>query len=199
MLKIDFDVAPLLRALDTTMEVLEKNTRPAAHAGAVVLYTEVIRRVLAKPEGKTKDLPREITENLLSSIYRKFAVDNSVPQQEKSERYPRASYEVSWNAGTAQHAWMVENGHIQYYVVRLHPDGYWYTPRRPDAPQGAAPSQRAGRAEMDRYYIRLKVPRKVPPYPFVRPAWDAKSGAALQAANDRMVRLVNEELREKGL
>lgn len=72
----------------------------------------------------------------------------------------RATYHVSWNARKAPHGHLVEYGHIQTRKVYLSRDGKWYTSKIP-----------------------LDTPRRVAASPFLRPAYDARSAAALEAAS----------------
>jgi hypothetical protein len=74
----------------------------------------------------------------------------------------RSTYHVSWNARKAPHGHLVEYGHIQTRKVYLGKNGRWYT----------SP-------------VLLPAPRRVAAQPFVRPAYDAKAGAATAAAAAR--------------
>lgn len=78
----------------------EEAARPAAQAGAQVIYEEVKKNV-----GQIK----KKTGNLASSIYQAYSKDNSAEG--------RATYHVSWNAKKAPHGHLVEFGHIQRYRV----------------------------------------------------------------------------------
>lgn len=71
-------------------------------------------------------------------------------------------YHVSWNASKAPHGHLVEYGHIQTRKVYLGRDGKWYTSKE-----------------------KLAAPRRVAARPFIRPAFDAKSASAAQAASAR--------------
>lgn len=100
-------------ALDALLAELEGDLteaiRPAAQAGAQVLYDEVMRNVARIGS---------VTGNLASSIYQAYSADNSGPV--------KATYHISWNARRAPHGHLVEFGHIQKFKVYL-ADGRWYT------------------------------------------------------------------------
>ena len=144
---IKFDSGGLDAALDGITAQAQANARPAAQAGAQVLYDEVKTNVAAI--GKK-------TGNLDASIYQAYSKDNSTET--------RATYHVSWNAKEAPHGHLVEFGHIQTRKVYIGSDGKWYT-----SPE------------------KLPEPKHVAARPFVRPAFDAKAQAALEAAKAKWV------------
>jgi hypothetical protein len=78
--------------------------RPAAQAGAQVLYDEVQRNV-----GRIK----KHTGKLASSIYQAYARSKSTDG--------RAVYAISWNARKAPHGHLVEYGHLQRYEISYDP------------------------------------------------------------------------------
>jgi HK97 gp10 family phage protein len=127
---IKFDTSALADGLDALGAAAEANSRPAAQAGAQVLYDEVVQRApVAKAPVKRKG--KTIQPGALRrSIYQVFSADNSGQK--------RATYHVSWNAKKAPHGHLVEFG-----------------------------------------------TSRAPAHPFLRPAFDAKIGEALKAANDR--------------
>ena len=85
--------------------------RPAAQAGAQVLYDAVKNNVAAL--GKK-------TGNLDRSIYQAFSEDKSGPG--------KAVYHISWNAKKAPHGHLVENGYIKKWeVVLSKKTGKWIT------------------------------------------------------------------------
>ena len=86
--------------IDGLHEATEEAARPAAQAGAQVLYDEVKSNV-AKIKKKTG--------NLAASIYQAYSRDNSGKG--------RATYHISWNAKKAPHGHLVEFGHLQRYEV----------------------------------------------------------------------------------
>jgi hypothetical protein len=107
-------------------EDVERAARPAAQAGAEVLYRAVKRNVQA--------LGR-VTGNLDSSIYQAYVDKESGPGH--------AKYDISWNHRKAPHGHLLENGFIQKYKVYLGSDGHWYT--RKDLPL-PTPVQRPAKA-----------------------------------------------------
>lgn len=144
---IKFDASGLNAALDAIRIEANTNMRPAAQAGAQVLYDEVKLNV--------SRLGRK-TGNLDRSIYQVFSKDKSTAS--------KATYQVSWNYKTAPHGRLVEYGHIQTRKVYVGSDGRWYTSK-----------------------ILLAQPKRVAAKPFLRPAFDAKANAALEAARARWV------------
>lgn len=84
--------------------------RPAAQAGAQVLYNAVTANVAA--------LGRK-TGNLARSIYQAHSDDKSW--------YGTETYDVSWNARKAPHGHLVEFGYVQRFERYIGSDGNWYT------------------------------------------------------------------------
>jgi HK97 gp10 family phage protein len=127
---VKFDPSGLHVALDKLQAGANEQVRPAAQAGAQVLYDEVLLRVpvsksVRKYKGKTYT-----PGGLKASIYQVFSQDNSADG--------RATYHVSWNYKKAPHGHLVEYG-----------------------------------------------TSRAPAHPFLRPAYDAKAKAALEAAKDK--------------
>lgn len=104
----------------------EAAVRPAAQAGAQVLYDEVKRNV-ARLKRKTGNLDR--------AIYQAFSPDNSVDG--------KVTYHVSWNRRKAPHGHLVEFGHLQRYEISFDPNTRRFTTHK-DRPL-AAPKQVAAR------------------------------------------------------
>lgn len=99
---IKFDTAALNGQLDQLAKGSAEQARPAAQAGAQVLYEEVKIRapVMKKPQvrkGKTIQ-----PGALKASIYQVFSKDNSGAGH--------ATYHISWNAKKAPHGHLVEFG-----------------------------------------------------------------------------------------
>lgn len=109
-LTVSFDAGGAMTALDEIQAGLASLVRPAAQAGAEVLYREVKVRV--------GSIGR-VTGNLSESIYQVYSRDNS--------NETRATYHVSWNARKAPHGHLVEYGHVQTRKVYIGSDGRWYT------------------------------------------------------------------------
>lgn len=158
---------------------ISKAIRPAAQAGAQVLYEEVKGNV-AKIKQKTG--------NLANSIYQAFSAQNS------SEEI--ATYHISWNLGwqkgsqsktsAAPHGHLIEYGHWQRYVAFLGKDGEWHTAIRPEMRGKPKPKRRASQTEKDAYYVLLPTPVWIGPQPFLRPA-AAKFPQALDACEKRLL------------
>lgn len=145
--------------------------RPAAQAGAEVLYRAVRQNVVGRPTSKTG--------NLQAGIYQVYSKDNSVDKH-------AAEYHVSWNAKKAPHGHLVEYGHDQPYVVYRRQDGQFRTAVHPNQ-RGKPPPKGKGaaaKAARDAYYVPSKTAVPVKAYPFVRPV-RSKVPEALQAMIDR--------------
>lgn len=115
---IRLNLAGLDAALDAQHEKVQKAIRPAAQAGAQVLYDAVLANVRA--------LGRK-TGNLEAAIYQVYSTSNSVQNQ-------KAVYQVSWNHRKAPHGRLVEFGHIQKFAAYAGKDGKWYTAKKNGKP-----------------------------------------------------------------
>ena len=108
-----FDLSIDMSAFESDMEALadraEKAARPAAQAGAQVLYERVKANVAA--------LGRK-TGNLDSAIYQAFSANNSGEG--------KATYHISWNATKAPHGHLVEWGYIKRWQSIMI-NGKWVT------------------------------------------------------------------------
>lgn len=121
-----FDVAAFDGQVDNLGQAIEDAARPAAQAGAQVLYEEVQRNV-----GRIK----KRSGNLARSIYQVFSKTES--------RNGAAVYHISWNAKKAPHGHLVEYGHLQRYEVTYDPKTKRFTTHK-DRPL-ATPVQVAAR------------------------------------------------------
>lgn len=119
---VSVDVDALDEMLNDISDTLDANVRPAAQAGAEVLYQAVLRNVRA--------IGRK-TGNLESSIYQAFSERHS---HQTPTGYDVATYQVSWNPRKAPHAHLVEFGHMQKFKVYLGKDGKWYTNKKAPLP-----------------------------------------------------------------
>ncbi len=160
---------------------IEDAVRPAAQAGAEVLYRAVLRNI----DGLSG------TGNLKAAIYQAYSKRESGPL--------KATYFVSWrtsDAGlnatgqpvrtglpTTRHAHLVEYGYIQKYAVHLAPDGNWYTVVKPKYQGKTPPWELAGRrtprpAEAAEWYQPRKGgPVQVPGKFFMRNAMSQSAAA----------------------
>jgi len=163
------DTAGLDRYLDDLGAAAEDARRPAAQAGAQVLYEEVERNVAG--------IGRK-TGRLAASIYQKFSPEKSAKGS--------AVYNISWNAAKAPHGHLVEYGYLQRY--RYRPDGMGPMVR-PGMDGRKKPGRRASQAEKDAYYVTLPTPRQVPGKAFVRRAASAFD-RAYDAAEAELIRRV---------
>ena len=108
---IKFDTSGIKKAMETEREKMQRAVRPAAQAGAQVVYEAALRHV---PEGekgkyfygssyKTSGVRYFFKAGALrDSLYQVYSKDNSNEN--------KATYHVSWNADKAPYAWMVEFG-----------------------------------------------------------------------------------------
>lgn len=103
-MSIKLDVAGVLGAMDALDHDFQEAARPAAQAGAQVLYDAVVQNVQGI---------KVHTGNLRRSIYQAYSKDNSGDG--------RAQYHISWNAKKAPHGHLVEWGHLQRYEVSFDP------------------------------------------------------------------------------
>lgn len=132
-----------LDAFDAVIAQLDQDVqaavRPAAQAGAEVIYQAVLRNV---------DAIGSVTGNLRNSIYQAFSKDQSA---QVAGGYSAATYHVSWNAKKAPHGHLLEYGHIQKYKVYIGRDGNWYTNKAAPLPE---PKQVAARPFMRPAFYR---------------------------------------------
>lgn len=106
-LKVKMDIAKFKEELAATADVLNKATRPAAQAGAQIIYDRAkqLAPVSKKPhmfniEGR-KYGPFA-PGNLRDSIYQVFSKDKSFADV--------STYHISWNADKAPYGYAVERG-----------------------------------------------------------------------------------------
>lgn len=167
------DTKGLEAYLDDLGEEAQKSLRPAAQAGAQVLYDRVKANVngLGKKTGK-----------LASSIYQVYSKTNS-------EDGKVATYQVSWNHRKAPHGHLVEYGYLQRYRYYQGEDGQIRPMVRPGMDGRQRPGRRASQAEKNAYYVTLPFPVWVAPRAFVRSA-EAEFAAAYKAAEEELKRRV---------
>lgn len=136
-------------------ESVEHAIRPAAQAGAQVLYDNVKENVASIGR---------VTGNLSNAIYQAYDKRNSNEQQ--------AFYQVGWNARKAPHGHLLEYGHIQRYVTYVGKDGKWHTAVRPEMRGKKLPRGKLSQAVKDAYFVQRRAPIHVAAQPFMRPAAD---------------------------
>lgn len=103
-LSMSLDLSGLAATVDAMNADVLAAARPAAQAGAQVLYDDV-RRNVSRIKRKTG--------KLAASIYQAYSADHS--------GRGRATYHISWNAKKAPHGHLVEFGHLQRYEVTHDP------------------------------------------------------------------------------
>jgi hypothetical protein len=151
-------------------EKIQSAIRPAAQAGAQVIYDAVKSNA-----GRSKK-----TGNLERSIYQKFSDSNSSEMS--------AIYHVSWNHRTAPHGRLLEWGHVQRYKVYIGSDGNWYTAVKKAMQGSPKPRANAPQAVKDLYYVPLDSPRYVPGIPLVRAAVVSHGDKAIKAIKAEFAR-----------
>ena len=151
---IRMDLGGLQATLDAEREKIADAVRPAAQAGAQVLYEAVLRNAQALG-GKTG--------NLVSGIYQAYSANNS-------EAGKSATYHVSWNARKAPHGHLVEFGYVKKYVSYQGKDGRWYTAKKngQPVPLPGGPRQVAGKAFVRRAQAQFDVAGDVMTAEFLR-------------------------------
>lgn len=104
---VAFDAAPALAGLDAIASAAGAQLRPAAQAGADVLYREVKVRVPVSDRAHffygTHQKYLFPAGTLRDSIYQVYSKDNSAEGKV-------ATYHVSWNHQKAPYGFMVEHG-----------------------------------------------------------------------------------------
>lgn len=153
---IEVDTTGIDRMLSQFIGDVQDAVRPAAQAGAQVLYDEVKRNV-----GQLKT----VTGNLNKSIYQAYSPELSV------QGY-KAVYNISWNKTKAPHGWLVERGHLQRYRYYQNADGQVRPMVRPGMDGTKKPSKRASQVVKDAYYVTLPTPIQIPGKAFMRKAAD---------------------------
>jgi HK97 gp10 family phage protein len=110
-ISVRFNTNALKDMVDDLRDDVQQAERPAAQAGAQLLYEEVKRNVGALGSK---------TGNLQRSIYQAYSHDKSQNGQEV--------YHISWNARKAPHGQLVEYGYTQrYQVIKDRRTGKWIT------------------------------------------------------------------------
>lgn len=105
MLRVDFDMSALDAQLDRLQANVAQAIRPAAQAGAQVLYDEVRTNAPRSEKAHfTKGKKQQFNPgNLQAAIYQAFSKDASTPGKS-------ALYEISWNKKKAFYGRFVEFG-----------------------------------------------------------------------------------------
>jgi len=171
---VSVDMSDLNDLIQELGEGVEHAVRPAAQAGADVIYRQAKQNAGA--------IKRK-TGNLAASIYQAFDANASAAGH--------AVYNVSWNSRRAPHAYLVEFGHIQRYAVYVGKDGQWHTRVRPSAKGKPKPRRGASQAEKDAYYVlRQGGPKQIAASPFMRPAAE-KADEAFTAAEAEFFKRIN--------
>lgn len=155
---IKFDGGDQLKGM---AERIKSAIRPAAQAGAQVLYEEARARVSVTDEahifvGTSKKPYTFQPGSLKRAIYQVFSKDNSSAE--------KSVYHISWNhdnksPNSVPYGFMVEFGYLMTRKRYKGKNGKWYTSKE-----------------------KLESPRRVPARPFLGPANDARGQYAVEAA-----------------
>lgn len=177
-MSMGLDLAAFRAIVESDRKAVNEASRPAAQAGAQVLYDSVLQNV--------RGLGRK-TGKLAAAIYQAYSPENS--------RNGKHQYNVSWNAGKAPHGHLVEFGYLQRYRMYQGNDGQIRPMVRPGMDGQKRPRRRASQAEKDAYYVpRPGGPLHVPGKAFVRRAVD-QFPKALDAAEVEFT----QQLKKRGL
>lgn len=195
MLRLDFDVAPLMRQAERLEKVVKAAIRPAAFAASDAFYKEV----------RTRALTVGGSAGLQAAIYQKFVITDKAGVSGDS-----ATYHISWRKQRARTSlnkaanpdaglpystigYWIEFGRLQRYAVYLAKDGQWYTAVRPEKRGTPRPKASASQATKDAYFLpRPGGPVQWLPKSFLRSSYEAKKSEAMQAASTRLRQLVRE-------
>ena len=122
-MRINMNVAQFKEQLQATTNELQKATRPAAQAGAQIIYdaARLNAPVSKRPHkfyGTHKVYGPYAPGNLRDSIYQVFSKTNSYKDV--------STYHISWNATKAPHGHLVEWGYIKRWQSIMI-NGKWVT------------------------------------------------------------------------
>lgn len=194
MLRLDFDMGPLLKKIDGMEAVIKDSIWPAAKAGSQVFYDEVHTRALTIGGSK----------RLQKSIYQKAVKDSA-----RGVIGEVATYHISWRKsdtkgkddkeddgsgihGTTIGFW-IEFGWWQRYMAKTNEDGDWYTVAKPFKKKADKPGRYASQKQKDAYWMpRTGGPVFHPAKSFLRSSYEARKNDAAQAAQARMKQLLKE-------
>lgn len=160
------DLSGVESLFDDLGDAAEEAARPAAQAAAQVFYDTAKANVARI---------KKLSGNLDKAIYQAFSPENSGQGV--------AEYHISWNAKTAPHGHLLENGHWQRYQVVMTRKG-WVTLARPESAGKKKPRRRASQAEKDAYYLpRPGGPVYISGKAFMRGSLRAEPAAVLASAD----------------
>ncbi len=173
---LTFDLSEVYAKLEGMEAKIDAAIRPAAQAGAQVLYEEARRNAPVK------------TGRLRDAIYQKFVEEESGPK--------KATYKVSWRTGmgssalpSAPHGHWFEYGWWQRYEMAKNEAGDFIGPmRQPGTENMKKPGKYASQAVKDAYWVPKKGgPVWHVPVGMMRKAWESKRGAAIAAIEAKLV------------
>lgn len=168
---IDGDIGDLL---DDFADFLPDAFRSAAAAGARVFYDELLVRAPVGPTG-----------NLKKAIYRWY--------DKKASTDGRQVYRAGVNVKKAPHWWLVEYGHFRRNkLIRVRPGADVSKYRNKKTGKPLAFVAKDGHTYIPRNKGAGTVNVWVPPTPYLRPSFEAKKNAALQAMRARLAQRIGE-------
>ena len=106
-LKVKMNIAKFKEELRETADILNKATRPAAQAGAQIIYDRAKQLAPVSDHAHMFNIEGRVygpfsPGNLRDSIYQAFSKDNSYKDV--------STYHISWNAEKAPYGFAVERG-----------------------------------------------------------------------------------------
>ena len=209
MLSMKADFSRLFEGLDRVDQTIKDAVRPAAHAGAKVLYTAALAKVPVAKEPHYDSSTGKLYPggDLKRALYRAFAERGS--EEASTGGYTHAKYRISWNSGghpkkrnsQVTHGFSyighliegrgtslgnMEFGHWQPFVVHKDEEsGRWYTIVRPEMRNKPLPKSNASMAEKLKFFYPWPGgPRWTTAQPFLRPAYDQNIRLALVTAKN---------------
>ncbi len=165
------------RQLDAIGQGVVEAARPAAQAGAQVLYDAYVSN-LARI--------RRVTGNLRRAAYQAYMDGDTAGG--------RASYRVSWNTTKAPHGHLIEYGFLQRYEMARDSRGRIFPMVRPEMRGKPKPKRRASQAVKDAYYV----PRKGGPLQIAAKAPLRSAASQVPRARQAMLDRFYATLRAKG-
>jgi hypothetical protein len=194
VLKLDFNVAALTAQVENMGKIIKESERPVAKAGAQVYYDEVQIRAQQSGGNQLRDAVYQyFVKGSGDGTPTTYHISWRKQRNRDKKGEPPSSMQMPWSTI----GYWMEFGRIAKYVQYQGTDGNWYTAAKPENRGKTPPWVTAGRkgprpAEADKWYQHRKGgPLQIAPRPFIRPSYDSKRAAALEAAKARLVQLIN--------
>lgn len=196
MLKLDFDMGPLMAKVDRIESAIKESIWPAAKAGSQVFYEEVQARAMSVGGfGLWGAIYQKSTKDSKEGVMGDLAVYHVSWRKQREKTNVKGAPNPDAGLPYSTIGFWIEFGRWQRYMVRTGEDGEWYTVKRPGMEGKPAPKRGASQAEKDAYWMpRKDEPVWHAPKSFLRSSHEAKKAEASQAAKDRIHQLVREKL-----